>query len=81
MKEWFKNHTPDELQAMRCLTQRMDKQAFQGRDGGDNQKQSNLNLIKEITETVHQENDIDKPYFFFMNGYVSRVKNDDRLYY
>jgi replication factor A1 len=44
-------------------------------------KSSNLNLISEINEAVQQENDVDKYHFYFLNGYVSRIKNDDRIYY
>ena len=44
-------------------------------------KASNLNLICEINETLQEANDVDKFHFFFLNGYISRIKNDDRIYY
>ena len=40
-----------------------------------------MNLISEINEAVQLENDTDKYSFFFLNGFVSRIKNDDRIYY
>jgi len=40
-----------------------------------------LQLISEINETLKSENDVDKAHFFFLNGYLSRIKNDDRIYY
>ena len=27
------------------------------------------------------ENDVDKSHFFMINGFVSRIKNDDKIYY
>lgn len=67
---------------MKCLTQRMNRD-FGNREGGANQenKPSNLNLIKEITDSINQENDVDKAHFYFLNGYVQRVRNDDKLFY
>lgn len=44
-------------------------------------KSSNLNLICEINESIHEENDVDQSHFFFLNGYVSQIKNDDKIYY
>ena len=40
-----------------------------------------MNLICEINETLQEANDVDKFHFFFLNGYISRIKNDDRIYY
>lgn len=40
-----------------------------------------MNLISEINESLKEENDTDKYHFFFLNGYVSRIKNDDRIFY
>jgi hypothetical protein len=42
---------------------------------------SNLNLITEINDSLREENDVDQFHFFFLNGYVSRIKNDERIYY
>lgn len=44
-------------------------------------KASNLNLICEINESLQEANDVDKYHFFFLNGYISRIKNDDRIFY
>lgn len=44
-------------------------------------KSSNLNLISEINEALSHENDTDQYHFYFLNGYVSRIKNDERIYY
>ena len=54
-----------------------------GHNGGDNKptRNSNLNLICEINESLCDENDTDQYHFFFLNGYVSRIKNDDRIFY
>lgn len=30
---------------------------------------------------MHEESDMDKPQIFFLNGYVSRIKNDERMFY
>lgn len=40
-----------------------------------------MNLICEISESLNDENDTDQYHFFFLNGYVSRIKNDDRIFY
>jgi hypothetical protein len=40
-----------------------------------------LNLIGEINDALQQENDTDQYHFYFLNGYVSRIKNDDRIFY
>ena len=47
----------------------------------DKAKSSNLNLISEINEALSHENDTDQYHFYFLNGYVSRIKNDERIYY
>lgn len=39
-----------------------------------------MKLISEINEQAHLENDTDK-FSFFLNGFVSRIKNDGRIYY
>lgn len=38
-------------------------------------------MIAEIQETLQTANDVDQFHFFFLNGYISRIKNDDRIYY
>lgn len=38
-------------------------------------------MICEIQETLQTANDVDQFHFFFLNGYISRIKNDDRIYY
>lgn len=38
-------------------------------------------MICEINESLCDENDTDQYHFFFLNGYVSRIKNDDRIFY
>lgn len=52
-----------------------------GKDNERNNRSSNLNLICEINDRLNQENDTDHYLFFFLNGYVSRIKNDDRIFY
>ena len=52
-----------------------------GQNGDKGQRNSNLNLICEISESLNDENDTDQYHFFFLNGYVSRIKNDDRIFY
>ena len=42
---------------------------------------SSLSLITEISASLKDENDLDQPHFFFLNGYVSRIKNDDKIFY
>jgi len=87
----------DPLQAIRSLTQKAGKgepgsspnegpkSNFNGSGGHGNgeksQRNSNLNLICEISESLCEENDTDQYHFFFLNGYVSRIKNDDRIFY
>lgn len=44
-------------------------------------KASNLNLIVEINESLQEANDTDQYHFFFLNGYISRIKNDERIFY
>lgn len=66
------------------LTQRRDnmqmEKAGQGEKGGKSDK-SNLNLIAEINESLQDVNDVDQNHFFFINGYISRIKNDDKIFY
>jgi replication factor A1 len=50
-------------------------------NGEKSQRSSNLNLICEINDSLAGENDTDQYHFFFLNGYVSRIKNDDRIFY
>lgn len=52
-----------------------------GKDSADKNKASNLNMICEINDAFQQENDTDKFHFFFLNGYVSRIKNDEKIFY
>jgi len=52
-----------------------------GHNGDKPTRNSNLNLICEINESLCDENDTDQYHFFFLNGYVSRIKNDDRIFY
>ena len=59
----------------------MSRQRNDERNAERSDRQSNLNLIKEINESLTQENDIDQNHFFFLNGYVSRIKNDDKIFY
>jgi len=57
-------------------------EAFGDKNGGDkSNKASNLNLICEINDSLQEENDVDQYHFFFLNGYVSRIKNDERIFY
>lgn len=44
-------------------------------------KSSNLNILCEINDSLQQENDTDQYHFFFLNGYVSRIKNDEKIFY
>ena len=48
---------------------------------GKEGKSSNLNLISEINDALHRENDTDQLHYYFLNGFVSRIKNDERIYY
>lgn len=47
----------------------------------DKQKNSNLNLICEINQSLQDANDTDQAHFFFINGYVSKIFNQDTIYY
>ena len=38
-------------------------------------------MITEINESLRDANDVDQTHMFFLNGYVSMIKNDDRIYY
>ena len=38
-------------------------------------------MISEINDCLQQENDTDTCHFYFLNGYVSRIKNDERIFY
>ena len=38
-------------------------------------------MICEINDALQHENDTDQYHFYFLNGYVSRIKNDERIYY
>ena len=44
-------------------------------------KASNVNLVAEINEVLQNENDTDNAHFFFLNGFLARIKNTDNLYY
>lgn len=65
--------------------EQMEDSQFMGKNGGkdsaDKNKNSNLNMICEINDTFQQENDTDKYHFYFLNGYVSRIKNDEKIFY
>ena len=83
LRQWFGINSASNFEQVRCLTAKP-----QGREsGGDNVRQekggnsNNLNLIREISDSLQDENDVDQFHFFFLNGYVSRIKNDDRIYY
>ncbi len=52
-----------------------------GKDSDKNSKSSNLNIVCEINDALQHENDTDQYHFYFMNGYVSRIKNDERIFY
>ena len=53
-----------------------------GKEQGDKSKGvSNLNMICEINDALQHENDTDQYHFYFLNGYVSRIKNDERIFY
>lgn len=34
-----------------------------------------------MNEALQSSNDTDQSHFFFLNGYVSKIKNDDRIFY
>jgi len=38
-------------------------------------------LICEIEESLRDENDYDNRHIFTINGYVARIKNQDRVFY
>ncbi|CDW80297.1 replication protein a 70 kda dna-binding [Stylonychia lemnae] len=40
-----------------------------------------LNFICEIQANLNDENDVDQHHFFYLNGYVSYIKNDDKIFY
>ena len=63
------------------MGQEEQKAANGGRDNDKANRSSNLNLICEINESLQNENDTDQYHFYFLNGYVSRIKNDDRIFY
>ena len=54
---------------------------MQGKESTEKNKASNLNVICEINEAFNAENDTDRFHFFFLNGYVSRIKNDEKIFY
>lgn len=47
----------------------------------DKQKNSNLNLICEVAQSVQESNDTDQYHFFFINGFVSKIFNQDSIFY
>eukprot|EP00347_Sterkiella_histriomuscorum_P019324 403342085 len=47
----------------------------------DKQRRNQLNFICEITSMLQDENDVDQQHFFFLNGYISLIKNDDKIFY
>ena len=47
----------------------------------DKQKSSNLNFICEMNQSLQEANDVDQNHFFFLNGYVSSIKSDQRMFY
>ena len=52
-----------------------------GKDSDKSSLSNNLNMICEINESLQNENDTDQYHFYFLNGYVSRIKNDERIFY
>lgn len=58
------------------------KQGTGGKEATDkSNRSSNLNMICEINDALQNENDTDQYHFYFLNGYVSRIKNDERIFY
>jgi hypothetical protein len=50
LKNWFGNYSREEMEGMKCLTQRMQSRENGNKEGGQDQQASNLSLIKEINE-------------------------------
>lgn len=82
VKSWYDNKSAsseDFMSEIRSLTIGFKRD----NEARDNQveKKSNLSLIAEINSSLQGENDTDQAHFFYINGYVARVKNDERIYY
>lgn len=83
VKTWYDSKSAsgeDFLSEVRSLTIGFKRDADYTQTS-DNKKPSNLNLIAEINDSLQNENDTDASHFFFINGYVNRIKNDERIYY
>lgn len=83
LRAWYGQQRPFSLEEFRNLTLQKDRPNQQMNEPIDRaeQKNSNLNLISEINEAVQRENDTDQQHFYFVNGYISRIKNDERIFY
>ena len=81
IKSWYdeKSAGEDFMSEFRSLTIGLRRDTDQNTQRES--KQSNLNLIAEINSSLQDENDTDQSHFFYINGYVNRIKNDDRIYY
>ena len=83
VKAWYDSKSAsgeDFMSEIRSLTIGF-KRDTESKFTDENSKKSNLNLIAEINSSLQDENDTDQAHFFYINGYVNRVKNDDRIYY
>ena len=79
--QWYRQHAGSDFENVRGLTAKRENRDGDFGKVNEQKSQSNLNLIREINESVQEENDVDQNHFFFLNGYVSRMKNDERIYY
>ena len=71
------------------MKQKVDSLGSLGEDVGRQQsvcedaksRANNLSLVSEINEALNTQNDTDQYNFYFLNGYISRIKNDERIFY
>lgn len=83
IRKWYDHNGRNQLDNVRNLT------VHQSRGDSNTQiivsqeksKHNNLNFICEISDSLQEENDVDKHHFFFLNGYVCRIKNDEKIFY
>jgi replication factor A1 len=71
LQEWISEQNPEEFRSLtQAPVERSEAKASQA-----SSSKNNLNLLAEI------KNNSEEDSFFFVNGYVQRIANDDKLYY
>lgn len=76
LTKFFAQNQPD-FASFHNLTSAKEARNLEPRE----EKKTALSLISEILKETDYAHDTDKTYFFFLNGYIRYIKNDEKLFY